>query len=154
MAFSGAITGLYTPISYVSGVAATPASPVAFTTAGLSYDDLFFPGTNSPADCAGYPFSGGFFDVYGVAFKVSGGYVGEFFSNGVLPGATSPAYAAADANSVKELNNPNAGGDTGPVGVLGTFTATPEPSSLLLLMGGGLTAMGALRSLRARVKKP
>src|SRR5580700_8437079 len=90
---SGTITGLYTPISYVTVLAATGSNPVAFTSGGLSYDDLFFPLGNSPADCPGYPFSGGDFDVYGLAFDVSWGYVGEFFSNGVIPGHSGPVYA-------------------------------------------------------------
>jgi hypothetical protein len=37
---SGAIKGLYLPISYITPL----IEPVAFTSAGLSYDDLFFPG--------------------------------------------------------------------------------------------------------------
>jgi len=140
---SGVITGLYTPLSYVTPLTSTSASPVAFTTAGLSYDDLFFPAGNSSADCPGYPFSGGDFDSLGVAFNVSGGYVGEFFSNGNLPGYSGPVYAAADANATTELDNPNAGGvNPGPVGVVGTFaaTVTPEPGTLLLLASG----LGAL----------
>ncbi|HZU25986.1 MAG TPA: PEP-CTERM sorting domain-containing protein [Bryobacteraceae bacterium] len=145
---SGNITGLYLPLSYVTGVTATAANPVAFTSGGLSYDDLFFPLGNSPADCPGYPFSGGDLDVYGIAFNVSGGYVGEFFSNGILPGTSAPAYAAADANATKLLDNPNAGSHTGPVGVLGSFAATavPEPGTLLLL-GGGLALAAALKRL-------
>jgi hypothetical protein len=129
---SGAITGLYLPLSYVTGTTETAGNPVAFTTAGLSYDDLFFPTGNSPADCPGYPFSGGDFDVYGVAFNVAGGYVGEFFSNGALPGSGGPVYAAADANSSVELDNPNSNGSLpGPQGVVGTFV-TPEPGTLFL----------------------
>ncbi len=139
----GAITGLYMPLSYVTGLTATTANPVAFTSGGLSYDDLFFPGGNSPADCPGYPFSGGDFDVYGVAFNVAGGYVGEFFSNGVI-GNSGPLYAAADATSTGLLDNPNAGGDNGPVGVLGSFAVTPEPGTIFLL-GGGLAAAAAMR---------
>ena len=140
---SGVITGLYTPLSYVTPLAATSANPVAFTTAGLSYDDLFFPAGNSPADCPGYPFSGGDFDILGVAFNVTGGYVGEFFSDGNFPGYTGPVYAAADANSITELDNPNPDGTLPePTGVVGTFSATavPEPSTLLLLAG----ALGAM----------
>ena len=136
---SGTITGLYTPISYVTVLAATGSNPVAFTSGGLSYDDLFFPLGNSPADCPGYPFSGGDFDILGVAFNVSGGYVGEFFSDGIIPGHSGPVYAAADANATGLLDNPNAGGDSGLVGVLGSFTATPEPGTLFLL-GSGLAA--------------
>ena len=45
---SGAITGLYTPVSYVSDTLANPG--VAFTAGGLSYDDLFYPtGTLPPS---------------------------------------------------------------------------------------------------------
>ncbi len=144
--FSGTINGLYMPISYVTGLTATAANPVAFTTGGLSYDDLFFPLGNSPADCPDYPFSGGELDVYGIAFNVSGGYVGEFFSNGILPGTIVPAYAAADASATGLLDNPNAGGDNGPVGVLGSFSAVvPEPGTLLLLAGGGLVMTTARR---------
>jgi hypothetical protein len=130
---SGSITGLYTPISYANALTATSA---AFTGAGLSYDDLFFAGADSPADCPGYPFGGGYFDVYGVAFNLSDGDVGEFFSNGVLPGNPGALYAAADTNSTAILDEPNAGSTTQPNGVLGSFTASPEPNTLLMLLGG------------------
>ena len=133
---SGNITGLYTPLSYITPLVATPTSPVGLTPGGLSYDDLFFPAGNSPADCLGYPFSGGDFDILGVAFNVTGGFVGEFFSDGKFPGFSGPVYAAADASSTTELDNPNPDGLLpGPTGVVGTFTATavPEPSTLPLL---------------------
>lgn len=146
---SGAITGLYMPVSFVTGVTATASNPVAFTSGGLSYDDLFFPLGNSPADCPGYPFSGGDLDVYGVAFDVSGGYVGEFFSDGNYPGHTPPVYAAADANSTGLLDNPNAGSHTAPVGVLGSFVVTPEPGTLFLF-GGGLALVAAMRRFARR----
>ncbi len=142
---SGAITGLYTPLSYIS-----PAvEPVAFTTAGLSYDDLFFPAGNSPADCPGYPFSGGDFDILGVAFNVEGGYVGEFFSDGNYPGYSGPVYAAADASSTTILDNPNPDGSLPePTGVVGAFNVVPEPGTLLLLAAG----LGAL-AIRRRAHK-
>ena len=141
---SGNITGLYMPISYVTVLAATASNPVGFTIGGLSYDDLFFPLGNSPADCPGYPFSGGDFDILGVAFNVSDGSVGEFFSDGNVPGIPGPVYAAADTNAAGLTDNPNAGGDSGLVGVTGSFTATPEPGTLLLL-GSGLALAAVMR---------
>ncbi len=151
---SGAITGLYTPLSYVTPLTETATIPVGFTTAGLSYDDLFFAAGNSPADCPGYPYSGGDFDILGVAFNVAGGYVGELFNDGNYPGFSGPVYAAADANSTTELDNPNASGTLPePTGVVGTFTATaiPEPGYLLLLAGG--LGVLAIRSAR-RAHRP
>jgi hypothetical protein len=123
---------------------------VAFTGAGLSYDDLFFSGQDAAADCPGYPFGGGYFDVYGVAFNVSGGYVGEFFSNGILPGNPNALYGAADSNATTLLDEPNAGIDNLPQGVLGSFTASPEPKTLLMLAGGLIVlAMRRFVSVRA-----
>jgi hypothetical protein len=147
---SGDITGLYTPVSYISPL----VEPVAFTTGGLSYDDLFFPAGNSPADCPGYPFSGGDFDILGVAFDVTGGYVGEFFSDGDFPGYSGPVYAAADASSTAELDNPNPDGTLpGPTGVVGTFSAAaPEPGTLLLL-AGGLGALAIRFAGRGRIRR-
>ena len=146
---SGAITGLYTPLSYITPLTETSTIPVGFTTAGLSYDDLFFSGGNSPADCPGYPFSGGDFDILGVAFNVAGGYVGELFSNGDFPGYSGPVYAAADASATAILDTPNASGanQQEPVGVVGAFSApAPEPGTLLFLAGG----LGALAIRFAR----
>jgi hypothetical protein len=140
---SGAITGLFTPISYTNGM--TGGS--AFTTGGVfSYDDLLFPLGNSPADCPGAPNSGGPFDVYGVAFNLAGGDIGEFFSNGNFGGG--PLVAAVDGNASGILNDPNYGSDTLAQGTIGTFAVTPEPGSLFLL-GSGLAAAALLRFRRA-----
>jgi hypothetical protein len=146
---SGLITGLYTPISYVNALTATSA---ALTGAGLSYDDLFFAGADSPIDCPGYPFGGGYFDVYGVAFNLSDGDVGEFFSNGVLPGNPDALYAAADASSTAILDEPNAGSTTQPNGVLGSFTAAPEPNTLIMLPIG-VAVIAMIRSYRRSSRK-
>lgn len=157
---SGAITGLYTPISYVSDTLASPG--VAFTTGGLSYDDLFYPAGDSPTICYDlvhgvptltYPFSGGQFDIFGVAFDVAGpgGYVAELWSNGDVGGGPIQ-YAAGLANATSLVDDPNDGPDSGvPPGEYGSFTTSPvpEPGSLLLL-GIGLLGMAGLCARKSK----
>ncbi len=167
---SGAITGLYTPISYVSVTLALAPPGIAVTGGGLSYDDLFYPAGNSPAICYDlvngkptltYRFSGGQFDIFGVAFDVgSGGYVGELWSNGYLPdsngtfpGATgyvpNLVYAAGLANATALVDDPNSGpGAKTPPGRFGALS-TPEPASLVLF-GTGLLSLLGLAGVRAR----
>ncbi len=147
---SGAITGLYQPISYTAPPTGTPA----FTASGFSYDDTFYPGGDSPHNCADYPFFGGKFDVYGVAFNITGGNVGVLWSDGNMPGL-GLVYAAGDGNATTILDNPNAGGVNPalPTGVPVSLvtSATPEPGSLFLLGIGllGTVAIFARKSKRA-----
>lgn len=149
---SGSITGLYTPVSYVNN----PLVPgFAVTLGGLSYDNLFYPGGNSPAVCYAlvngvptltYPFSGGVFDIYGVAFHVAGGYTAELWSNGDVGGGPV-IYAAGLANDTGLVDNPNAGpGAEAPPGRFGSLAvhAVPEPDSLGLF-GIGLFGLAALK---------
>lgn len=151
---SGAITGLYTPVSYVSNTLGTPG--IAFTTGGLSYDDLFYPAGNSPAICFDlvngvptltYPFSGGQFDIFGIAFDIAGpgGYVGEIWSNGDVGGGPI-VYAAGLANATSLVDDPNSGPEaTTPPGEFGTFTATPTPEpASFVLFGIGLLGIATL----------
>lgn len=56
-----------------------------------------------------YPFSGGQFDIFGVAFDIAGpgGYVAELWSNGDV-GHGPIVYAAGLANATGLVDNPNA----------------------------------------------
>lgn len=139
---SGAITGLYTPISYL----APPAGEPVATPSGISYDDTFYPAANSPNNCSDYPFYGGFFDVYGVAFNIAGGYVGALWSDGNIPGV-GLTYAAGDANATTLLNLPNPDGanQSEPVGVAGSLSVAPEPGTSLMLGMGLLSLVVVLR---------
>jgi hypothetical protein len=148
---SGAITGLYQPVSYVSDTSVG----IAFTSAGLSYDDTYYPAGNSPPLCYDpvthqltYPFFGGKLDDFGVTFDVAGGYVGEFWSNGDIPGV-GVVYAAGLANATTMLDNPNAGEGTTPPGEYGNFVTAPEPDTLMLL-GAGVLGLIAITERKRR----
>lgn len=133
--FSGAITGLNYAPAPVTDSSDTYFSAPAFTAAGFSYDNLFWPGGNSPAVCVDAPiFSGGDFDIYGLSFNLAGGYTVDLWSNGPDLGG----YQLNDSLNGAPFVTPNMDGLA--YGVNFAASPTPEPSSLLLL-GSGMTGL-------------
>jgi hypothetical protein len=137
---SGAITGLEfaPPPTFNLSPPAAPNTfgPPAGTSAGFSYDDLFWPDADSPAVCTdALAFYGGYFDVYGLAFDIAGGYTADLWSNGGLGG-----YQLNDSLGGIPFTPNNMAGLAYAVDV--SATPTPEPSSLILL-GTGLSGVAA-----------
>lgn len=154
--FTGAITGVQST-SLPSGINADGTFIPPGSQAdgfGFSYDNLFYPGGNSPAVCPPpapddphepYPFGGGLLDIYGLLFNVEGGYTVDLWSNGVIPGF-GLTYGVGDALNGTVLNT--FGEPFSGTSVTVSAAATPEPGTLLLL-GTGMS--GLMVGLKRRI---
>ena len=107
---------------------------------GFHYDNIFYP-AGSPLASSDYPFSGGVFDIYGVAFSLDDGNAVNLWSNGILP-STGLNYGIAITDRTDVLDY------TGGVSI----QAVPEPASWAMVLGGLGILGGCLRGRRSAVR--
>jgi hypothetical protein len=100
-----------------------------------TYDNLLYPAGTAPAE-DGEP-AGGLMDTYGLLFDVTGGYIANIYGTG----RGNPYWADESTATSYFLDDYTAGDNGSPVSF--AITATPEPSSLLLL-GTGLALLAGM----------
>jgi hypothetical protein len=114
-------------------VAAAPPLPPHHPPA-LTYDNLFWPG-GSPVTATGYPFYGGFLDIYGLMFDIGGGKVAGLWSIGDPTGVDAgPIYGVGVATAGTALDYQRSG-----------VSITPEPGTFAMLGSGIIGLAGLLR---------
>ena len=100
---------------------------------GLHFDNIFYPG-GSPRAASDYPFSGGLFDIYGLAFVIEGGNVVNVWSNGNVP-RVGLNYGVAVTDGIDALDYVD--------GV--AVAAVPEPATWAMMIIGFGAIGGAMR---------
>ena len=114
-------------------VAAAPPLPPGHPPA-LTYDNLFWPG-GSPVTATGYPFYGGFLDIYGLMFDIGGGQVAGLWSIGDPTGVDAgPIYGVGVATTGTALDYQRSG-----------VSITPEPGTFAMLGTGIIGLAGTVR---------
>ncbi len=122
-----------------------------YTTSGpYSYDNLFY-AHGSPLVCppglAGWPFSGGFLDIYGAMFALSNGdYVG-LWSDGVMPGGLTYGinyFTPTGTPGVYTLSSSQ---------FTGVYAAVPEPRFIWVVGAALLGLFMWRRSIEVRKQR-
>ena len=100
---------------------------------GFSYDNLYYPG-GSPQTASDYPFSGGYFDIYGLVFHTASGKSVNLWSNGVFGGTADYGVGVTDGTDVLDYVSG---------GVV--LTAVPEPTAWPVAAGALLATAAIVR---------
>jgi PEP-CTERM motif len=130
------------------------------TTGPNSYDNLFY-ANGSPLVCpptvagggVGYPFSGGFLDIYGVMLTLQNGDAVGLWSDGVTaPGAFGPTWQGGLTYGLDVFTPTSQAGQylLSESQFDGVSASVPEPSPLWLLGAGVLGLFAWRRSAEAR----
>lgn len=101
------VTNLLAPASFSLLEVAHGVQGGGHVTAGLHYDNLYYPG-GSPQTASDYEPHGGVFDIYGLAFTLDNGDAVNVWSNGVFDGVTDYGVVVTDRIDVPPVPLPAA----------------------------------------------
>lgn len=134
------ITGMVAPTDSGARDPANILAPhsLSFLPSGLSYDNLLYLDGAAPTVATGYDLSGGYFDIYGLAFTFGGSSrdVVNLWNNGSPTGTgTDATYGVAVTDGVNNYKTPDG------------VAQVPEPA-MVGLLGLGLGAVSFVRRRR------